>query len=164
MTTEKLVDWINAELYTRNLSQTEASKRAGLNPNAISDIVNGAIPGLKVCKGLAAGFGASVVDVLRMAGHLPPASRRNDQFSELTSMFSRLSWADQKVVLRLVRGFLHTSSDLYDDAETVRIMSPPRMVRETMAGVLDAISTESDEIDEAKEWLHQVDEQEKVEI
>jgi transcriptional regulator with XRE-family HTH domain len=71
MPRRELIDWLNEQLERTNLSQSEASRRAGLGPNAISEIINGRIPGLKVCRALAELFGAPPDYVLRLAGHLP---------------------------------------------------------------------------------------------
>ena len=72
MPRQELIDWLNDQLEKTNLSQSEASRRAGLGPNAISEIINGRTPGLKVCVALAELFGFSPEYVLRLAGHLPP--------------------------------------------------------------------------------------------
>jgi transcriptional regulator with XRE-family HTH domain len=86
----QLIDWINDQLGRTNLSQSEASRRAGLGPNAISEIINGRTPGLKVCIALGEFFGVSVEYVLRLAGHLPPRQavpselrRKVDRIAEL---------------------------------------------------------------------------------
>ena len=69
---EGLRDWLNDACERRNLTWRQASTRAGINPGAISGIMNGERPGLEVCKALAQSFGTSPEHVLRMAGHLPP--------------------------------------------------------------------------------------------
>ena len=55
-----------------NLSWTEASRRAGVAPNTISEIVGGVQPGIKRITALAEFFGASPERLLRLAGRLPP--------------------------------------------------------------------------------------------
>jgi len=72
----ELRDWINAECEKRFLSWRQASIRAGINPGAISNIMNGERPGLEVCKALAQSFGTSPEYVLQLAGHLPPPPKR----------------------------------------------------------------------------------------
>lgn len=67
----ELREWINAECEKRYLSWRQASIRAGINPGAISNIMNGERPGLEVCKALAQSFGTSPEYVLQLAGHLP---------------------------------------------------------------------------------------------
>lgn len=72
MARQELIDWLNSQLYDRRLTGAEASKAAGLNIGAISEIINGRTPGLAVCKALANFFGVSPEYVLRLARHLPP--------------------------------------------------------------------------------------------
>ena len=79
MPRQELIDWLNDQLEKTNLSQSEASRRAGLGPNAISEIINGRTPGLKVCVALADLFGFSPEYVLRLAGHLPEERSRDEQ-------------------------------------------------------------------------------------
>jgi len=67
-----LADWLIQACMSRNLSWAEGSRRSGLSQGTISAIVRGAQPGLEICKGLAAYFGAPLEDVLHMAGHLTP--------------------------------------------------------------------------------------------
>jgi len=69
-----LVTWLIQACETRGLSWAEASRRAGLSQGTISATVRGKQPGLEICKGLAAFFGVPLEDVLRMAGHMTPAS------------------------------------------------------------------------------------------
>lgn len=73
MGTDGLIAWLTHELDERNLSQSEASRRAGLSLNAISEIMNGKKPGLRVSRALADFFGVSPEYVFRLVGHLPPA-------------------------------------------------------------------------------------------
>lgn len=90
MNHERLVGWIVHELEMRNLSQSEASRRAGLGPNAISEIVNGRTPGLRVCKALADFFSVSPEHVLRLAGHLPPnlSPARQREFERVAELLA----------------------------------------------------------------------------
>ena len=56
---------------------------------AISEIVNGRAPGLKVCLALADYFNTSPEHILRLAGHLPPAPNPTDDPPELVDMADR---------------------------------------------------------------------------
>ncbi len=69
---EEFLTWLNKNLEANNLSQSEASRRAGLNQNAISDIVNGRVRevSLRTCKALARLFNTPLEEVLRLAGHI----------------------------------------------------------------------------------------------
>ena len=91
MSRPELVDWLNEQLERTNLSQSEASRRAGLGPNAISEIINGRTPGLKVCVALAEFFGHSPEWVLRLAGHLPDRAPRDTQRAELRHKVERIA-------------------------------------------------------------------------
>ena len=65
-----MIDWLNEKLHERDLSQSRASLLAGLNGSAISEIMNGKQPGLRVCMGLAEFFGEPLTHVLYLAGHI----------------------------------------------------------------------------------------------
>lgn len=71
-TMQELQAWLMMECEQRNLSWSEASRRAGISSNSVSHIMNGQRPGLEVCKALALYFNKAPETVLRMAGHLPP--------------------------------------------------------------------------------------------
>ena len=90
-TVEELRDWLNDACERRNLSWRQASIRAGINPGAISGIMNGERPGLEVCKALAQSFGTSTEYVLRLAGHLPPAPTDDDIPPELRAKMQRIA-------------------------------------------------------------------------
>jgi transcriptional regulator with XRE-family HTH domain len=68
-----LAAWLIQACQERGLSWAEASRRAGLSQGAISAIVRGTQPGLEICKALANYFGVPAEEMLRLAGHLPPA-------------------------------------------------------------------------------------------
>ena len=67
----ELIDWVNEELNRKGIKGAEASRLAGVNVGAISEIINGQTPGLKICFALADFFGTPREKVLRLAGHLP---------------------------------------------------------------------------------------------
>lgn len=105
----ELVEWLYEELDRRNLAASKASVRAGLSPSAISDIVNGATPGLKVCKALAAFFGVPALYVLELAGHIEkaPAGRnpfgRDWKLREIVELWGALEEEDHDVLLQMAR-------------------------------------------------------------
>jgi transcriptional regulator with XRE-family HTH domain len=80
---DKLVTWLIENCESRNLSWGEASTRAGLNRGAISAIINGQVPGLKVCLALADFFGVTPEFILRLAGHLPNYLSDDDGESQI---------------------------------------------------------------------------------
>lgn len=75
---ERLQSWLKAKCNELNLSWREASIKAGLNPGAISAIMNDQRPGLETCKALAALFHVSPVLVLQLAGHIEEPISTND--------------------------------------------------------------------------------------
>lgn len=103
-----LAAWLIEACAARDLSWAEASRRAGLSQGAISAIVRGAQPGLASCKGLAAGFGVPLEDVLEMAGHLTPASpaAHAPELNALAQTVTRLPPPVQQAVLRAWRAVL----------------------------------------------------------
>jgi len=83
MSQEELAAWLMARCEELNLSWAEASRRAGVSPNAISEIVNGTPAGVKRLSALAEYFGASPERVFRMAGLLPDRATTDAQRAEL---------------------------------------------------------------------------------
>jgi len=88
----ELIAWLDTELEKANLSDSEASRRAGLSHVAIYDIRSGLRPGVKKCQALARLFGMSPEYVLRLAGHLPPEipEHRRQEFEEIAAMLAGL--------------------------------------------------------------------------
>jgi transcriptional regulator with XRE-family HTH domain len=100
---ESFIHWLRKELEQNNLSQSEASRRAGLNQNAISDLIHGKVDeiSLKTCRGLSRVFNVSLEEVLRQAGHVP----RDDApiLSELVEIARELEPKDQSELLNYAR-------------------------------------------------------------
>jgi transcriptional regulator with XRE-family HTH domain len=72
-----LVSWLQSELRLRGLTQNAAAVYAGVGQATLSDILNkGHIPKVETLFRLADYFETPREQVLRMAGHLPPAARR----------------------------------------------------------------------------------------
>ena len=95
---QMLIDWLNEELKRTRLSQSEASKGAGLAVNTISEIVNGKQPGLRVCIGLAQYFDVPVTRMLYMAGHISREEMEGrDSFAEqVLPLWQRLTPEQKK--------------------------------------------------------------------
>ncbi len=102
---DEFLEWLRDELNESNLSQSEASRRAGLNPNAISDIVNGKVKevSLKTCKALARQFKTPIEEVMRLAGHLDPPPKEGMALKELLEAARLLSDEDRAYLLRIAR-------------------------------------------------------------
>jgi transcriptional regulator with XRE-family HTH domain len=102
---DEFLEWLRDELNESNLSQSEASRRAGLNPNAISDIVNRKVKevSLKTCKALARQFNTPVEKVMRLAGHLDPPPEEGMTLKELVEAAKLLSAEDRAYLLKIAR-------------------------------------------------------------
>jgi transcriptional regulator with XRE-family HTH domain len=69
----KLSDWVRKELKERGLTQNQVAVYANVGQATISDLLNKEhVPKVETLFRLADLFGVSRVDVLRLAGHLPP--------------------------------------------------------------------------------------------
>lgn len=70
----ELGTWLRAELTGRGLTQSEVAAQAGVGPATLSDILNrGHMPKAETLFRLADYFETSRAEILRLAGHLPPA-------------------------------------------------------------------------------------------
>jgi transcriptional regulator with XRE-family HTH domain len=100
---EEFLSWLNKNLEANNLSQSEASRRAGLNQNAISDIVNGKVreASLRTCKALARLFNTPLEEVLRLAGHIEYSE--DMALKELMEVARSLTPEDHRELLEYAR-------------------------------------------------------------
>lgn len=73
---QKLVAYLLEQKEANGMTMAELSRRIGLSNGQLSNIVNGAVPGLKLCRQVSAYFNLSVEYVLYLAGHLeqPPST------------------------------------------------------------------------------------------
>ncbi len=70
----RLSDWLREELHKRGLAQHVAAVYAGVGQATVSDILNkDHVPKVETLFRLADYFGTPREQVLRLAGHLPPA-------------------------------------------------------------------------------------------
>lgn len=94
MDQERLAQWLIEQCVDRNLSWAEASRRAGVSPNTISQIVSGINPGIKRLTALADFFGVSPDFLFRLAGILPPnvepGAATMEAFSTLFDIYTQL--------------------------------------------------------------------------
>ena len=73
----ELASWLQSELRRRGLTQNAAAVYAGVGQATLSDMLNkGHIPKVETLFRLADYFEIPREQVLRMAGHLPPAALR----------------------------------------------------------------------------------------
>ena len=114
--TSELKDWLIDQCERHNLSWSEASRRAGVAPNSISEIVNGTRPGVKRLTALAEFFGVSPEYLMRMSGHLPPVNNHTDPelqdtANRLIEMWEVLKKLDPPSAVRL-RGIAITQAEM----------------------------------------------------
>jgi transcriptional regulator with XRE-family HTH domain len=70
----KLAGWLTEQVAARGWSFRELGKRAGLSAQAITRFAHGEqVPRPDSCRKVAAALGVSSREVMRLAGHLPPA-------------------------------------------------------------------------------------------
>jgi len=87
----KLAEWLRRELKRRGLAQNVAAVHAGVGQATISDILNkGHIPKVETLFRLADYFGTSREEVLRLAGHLPPAAHQAEPGGEEEALIGEL--------------------------------------------------------------------------
>jgi len=103
--TEELRQWIQEELDLRGWSMREASLKAKLSENRISQIMRGGAPGLQVCMALAILFNKPLGHVMFLAGY-----SKRDPFSridpELEDLARRIGEADDDVREKLIKVIL----------------------------------------------------------
>jgi transcriptional regulator with XRE-family HTH domain len=68
----QLSEWIESELDDRKWSQNELARRSNIASSRMSSIMDGAIPGIKACRGIAKALEVEVQFVLQKAGHDTP--------------------------------------------------------------------------------------------
>jgi len=116
MNNHKLADWLIQQCEQRNLSWAEASRRAGVSPNTISQIVNGVPPGVKRLSALAEFFGVSNGYLFNLAGllsepltpgnnHIPAEEQaRIDHIIKVWREVAELDPGSLGVLLNIVEG------------------------------------------------------------
>jgi transcriptional regulator with XRE-family HTH domain len=97
--------WLRGEIDGRGWTQAELSRRSGLVPSAISNVLNRErLPGIDFCKGVSRAFGIRDVEVMRMAGIADPEPERYNPIVEsAAAMLNELSEEDQEDFRALVR-------------------------------------------------------------
>ena len=108
MDSAPLADWLIAECERRHLSWSEASRKAGVSPNTISQIINGTPAGTKRLTALADFFGISPEYLFQLAGLLPKPPAPNDDpeirrvAQEIIRIWRRLKDTDPEAARRLM--------------------------------------------------------------
>ena len=104
----ELANFLNSELERRGWSINELGRRANISASQAANVIAGrSEPGLEFCLAIADTFRLDPVNVLRMAGLLPPdlASLRakNPKLDECCRILSRLDEDTLQVILKMLR-------------------------------------------------------------
>lgn len=98
-TTTPLGRWLRRELRQRDITQNEAAVHAGLGVATVNEVLTkGHVPKIETLFRLADFFGTPRLEILRLAGHLPPGGDQaetghlagNDLIPELLAEFRRV--------------------------------------------------------------------------
>jgi transcriptional regulator with XRE-family HTH domain len=92
-----LIDYLHEQKAGSGMTMAELSRRMGLSDGQLSNIVNGAVPGLKLCRQLAGYFNVSVEHVLYLAGHIEdPPGAYGDDIERIAHMVNRIGDEDTR--------------------------------------------------------------------
>ncbi len=76
---DRLIDWLNGEMNSRNLSARELSKQLGKANSYVSQVLTGKMkPGVDFYTGIAEALDVPIEKILRLAGILPPGAGGDD--------------------------------------------------------------------------------------
>jgi transcriptional regulator with XRE-family HTH domain len=97
--------WLRGEIDGRGWTQAELSRRSGLVPSAVSNVLNRErLPGIDFCKGVARALGVRDIDIMRRAGIADPEPQKYNPIVEsAAAMLNELSEEDQEDFRALVR-------------------------------------------------------------
>ena len=106
----------------------ELSRRITFSAAQISNVINGqAQPDADFCIAVAKGLGTDPVDLLRLAGHLPPTAEQaraaDPVLDEIIDIYQRLPSHFQTATLHMLRGLSNVPPAL---TASVRPLSPDR--------------------------------------
>ena len=88
---QRLADYLHEQKQISGMTMAELSRRMGLSDGQLSNIVNGAVPGLKLCRQLAEYFNVSLEYMLYLAGHIDdPPSDYGLEIERIAHMVSRI--------------------------------------------------------------------------
>ncbi len=116
MTATTFSEWLLRELHTRDWSQNELARRAGLGAVTISRVINGERnPGIAFCRGVARAFNMPGEAVLQAAGILsPPAAPPNSSLARAQTLLARLAeHPEGEVILQVLLPQLEGLHDRY---------------------------------------------------
>lgn len=120
---DSFIKWLHEQVKNSHYSQSEASRQAGLNQNAISDIVNGKTReiSLHLAKGLGRVFKTPTEDVLRLSGGLPPLPQATKEEREVLAVLRDLPPEVRTIIVQMIRSLKGTSALL-------KVAAPPAIM------------------------------------
>ena len=94
---QRLIDYLQEQKTASGMTMAELSRRMGLSDGQLSNIVNGAVPGLKLCRQLARYFNVSVEYMLYLAGHIEdPPGEYGEDIERMAHMVNRIGDDDTR--------------------------------------------------------------------
>ena len=103
----KFSDWIEKKINERGWNFSELSRRSGLSPGTISDVLSErAQPGLRFCNGIASALNVPPETVLRKANLIPSEPEQTAIISEFVYMLSQLPEDEQEELLLIARSWI----------------------------------------------------------
>ncbi|MDP1713929.1 MAG: helix-turn-helix transcriptional regulator [Anaerolineales bacterium] len=125
----KFAKWLENELETRNISQSELARQAGVTRGAINGILTGSKgPGIDLCKGIAQAFDLPPEIVFRAAGLLPPDTTVTELIQQITHLTNELPLQEQQDILEFVKLRHHLTKKRGKNA-TGRITKNPTIAK-----------------------------------
>jgi len=105
----KFVQFLNTELHNRGWSMRELGRRITFSAAQISNVINGqSQPDADFVIAVATGLHADPVDLLRLAGHLPPTTAQartaDPALDEIVDIYQHLPPYLQTTTLHMLRG------------------------------------------------------------
>lgn len=89
--------WLENEMHTRNITQSELARRAGVTRAAINGVLSSARgPGVELCQGIAKAFKIPPEEVYRAAGILPPVPKEDEDLSKINHLYHTLKERSSK--------------------------------------------------------------------
>ena len=101
---ERFPDWLMKELKSRDMTQSDLSRLAGLGSGTISNIMNGTRKvGQDTLVKIAHALKLPSETVFRAAGLLPPESKKDELISKIIFFAEKLSDQEKEDILEFVR-------------------------------------------------------------
>ena len=111
MTLEKqreFIEWLDEMIATRNWSDNQLAKEAGISHSVISKARSGVLPKWDACEAISAALNVSPVLVFRKAGLLPPGPSDEVAFEDWKYILDQLDPRDQEVLKKTALNMLES--------------------------------------------------------